>query len=355
MSRASPFRPWLAAAVVGLLLATAAAADPAAGGRATGFGVKRPVMAAACAHGCPWGEIGDFVREALAPLGYDVVLCRNCNRDVGPRVVARAARPPPLTPADLRIGTTERVDAPVDFGVTEGGMLAAAYDGRGPYAADGPMRNLRLIARIEDPTYLLVAVKRSSGITDLEQIRDRRLPVRILAAGDASTAVLEHYGLTAQALAGWGGSVGAAIAVPRDASFDVLISDLGSPANNLESAVWSAAAQREDLQFLQLPLDLLAALARMPGEEPVTAPWGLLRGVDRPIETVGRSGEAIFGRADMPDQAAYDIARAVGQGHAQLKWLVRPYSYDPTTVFRDLDVPLHPGAARYYRERGYLR
>jgi TRAP-type uncharacterized transport system substrate-binding protein len=34
---------------------------------------------------------------------------------------------------------------------------------------------------------------------------------------------------------------------------------------------------------------------------------------------------------------------------------VRPYSYDPRTVWRNLDVPLHPGAARYYREQGYLR
>lgn len=25
----------------------------------TGFGVKRPVMAATCENGCPWGEIGD--------------------------------------------------------------------------------------------------------------------------------------------------------------------------------------------------------------------------------------------------------------------------------------------------------
>jgi hypothetical protein len=87
----------------------------------------------------------------------------------------------------------------------------------------------------------------------------------------------------------------------------------------------------------------------------VTAPWGLLPGVDRPIATVGRSGEAIFGRADMPDQAAYDIARAVDRNHGWLKWLVRPYSYDTATVFQDLGVPLHPGAERYYRERGYLR
>ena len=28
----------------------------------TGWDVKRPVFAAACETGCPWGELGDFVK-----------------------------------------------------------------------------------------------------------------------------------------------------------------------------------------------------------------------------------------------------------------------------------------------------
>jgi hypothetical protein len=101
----------------------------------TGFDVKRPVMAAACPNGCPWGELGDFVQGAMKPVGYDVILCRNCNRAEGPRIVGDHARPPALTALDLYIGTTTRVDAPVDFGVTESGILASAYEGTGPYAA----------------------------------------------------------------------------------------------------------------------------------------------------------------------------------------------------------------------------
>jgi len=51
---------------------------------------------------------------------------------------------------------------------------------------------------------------------------------------------------------------------------------------------------------------------------------------------------------------ARHLARAIDEHRADLRWFVRPYSYDPRTVFRSQDVPLHPGAARYYRERGYL-
>jgi hypothetical protein len=31
----------------------------------TGWEVKRPVMAAACESGCPWGELGDYVKKAI--------------------------------------------------------------------------------------------------------------------------------------------------------------------------------------------------------------------------------------------------------------------------------------------------
>ena len=132
----------------------------------TGFGVKRPVLASACPNGCPWGELGDFVSEALLPFGYEVIQCRNCNRALGPPLVARASLPPELGIEDLAVGTTTRVNAKVDFGITSSSRLAWAYTGRYTYAQDGPFANLRLIAKIEDPSYLLCAVKAESGITD---------------------------------------------------------------------------------------------------------------------------------------------------------------------------------------------
>jgi TRAP-type uncharacterized transport system substrate-binding protein len=87
----------------------------------------------------------------------------------------------------------------------------------------------------------------------------------------------------------------------------------------------------------------------------VTAKWGLLRGIDRPIATVARSGEAVFARTDMPDQAAYDIAKAIDEHRGALKWYARSFSYDSQTVWQNFDIPLHPGAERYYREKGYMK
>jgi TRAP transporter TAXI family solute receptor len=325
----------------------------------TGFGVKRPVLASACPNGCPWGELGDFVTEALAPFGYEVIQCRNCNRALGPPLVANASYPPELTGEDAVVGTTTRVNAPVDFGITSSSRLAWAFGGLYNYAEDGPYPNLRLIAKVEDPSYLLVAVKAESGITDLSQIAEQQLPVTILGGrSPISQPVLDHYGLTEEAVAAWGGAfVDATIAgFADDPAFDVLINENASPANNPEAQYWTKISQKHELRFLDLPEEVLDRLASDStlGVQRAVVKWGFLRGVDRPIPTVARSGHAIFAREDTPDGAAYDVAKAIDQHRAALKWFIRPYSYDPKTAPENQGVPLHPGAARYYREAGAL-
>lgn len=322
----------------------------------TGFGVKKPVMAAACENGCPWGELGDFVKESMIPFGYEVILCRNCNANLGPGLVSKASYPPELNRSNIADGII-RVDSRVDFGVTASDFLTRAYFGVDDYKTIGPLPNLRLVAKIEDPFYLLVAVKAESGITSLAQIREKRLPVRVLCMGSPITQpILEYYGITKKDLESWGGSLGNEMAERGNAVFDVIINDIASPANNPESDYWTAFSYKYNLHFIELPDELLNRIAaNVKGTQLVTVKWGLFRGVDRKIKTLGRSGNSVFARDDTPDQAAYDLARAIDLNRAALKWFIRPYSYDPETVWNNDGVPLHPGAERYYREMGYLQ
>ena len=320
----------------------------------TGWDVKRPVMAAACENGCPWGELGDFVQEAMKPYGYSVILCRNCNRFYGPGLVSKSAYPPPLDEINLHDGVNTRINAQVDFGVTSSAMLSAAY--HNSLAGDGPYKNLRLIAKIEDPFYFLVAVKKESGIKDFKQIKEQKLPVRIMGSDGNMMAILKYYGITPDDIKAWGGKTGVSYGDAIKGDFDILSGFLASPAMNPESHEWTIISQKYDLYFLQLPDDLLQTIKDQNVDaELVTAHNSLLKGVDRRIKTVGRSGEAFFISDDAPDQAAYDLAKAIDEHHGALKWFIRIYTYDPRTVWQNFDVPLHPGAEKYYREAGYLK
>ena len=320
----------------------------------TGWDVKRPVLAAACETGCPWGELGDFIQESMKPLGYSVILCRNCNRFYGPRLVSERDYPPPLDEINLEDGVNVRVNAQIDFGVTASSMLSAAYKGK--FAGKGPFTNLRLIAKIEDPFYYLVAVRKESGIKNFASIKKQHLPVRIFGADANMMTILKYYSITADSIKAWGGHSNVTAEDALKGDFDIAAGFLASPSLNPESSMWTKLSQKFDLYFLELPEDLLKLIARQNVDaEFVEVHYGLLKGVDRRIKTLGRSGEAVFARDDTPEQAAYDLAKAIDENHGALKWFIRIYTYDPKTVWKNFGVPLHPGAERYYREAGYMK
>jgi uncharacterized protein len=320
-----------------------------------GFKTRRPIVAAACPT-CVWGPLAEIVREALKPQGYDIRICYNCNLLDSPRYVAYAWKPKPLTQHDIEAGDPPPPDGPVDFGITESNFLSWLYEGKQLYASDGPQHQLRLLAMIEDPVYILVAVKSASGVTDLAQLAARKKPLTILSVNDPWVQpILEHYHLTRKEVEAAGGKFESEMALHKPGDFDAIISSLGSLGGNVESNVWYEMSQKFDLRYLALPHDVLQEILASVGGELTRVPRGYLRGVDRPIETVGRSGHAIFGRADMPDDFAYTLAKAMDEKQSLLKWAIRPFSYNVHTVWKNGPVKLHPGAERYYREMGYLK
>ena len=329
-----------------------------------GIAAKKPVLAAACKQ-CPWGALADVVKEALAPYGYDVQVCYDCSRLQAPKLVSSAGVPEPVeeewaraVPAIPRDQLAFQIPPPpkasVDFGVTGAQFLYEAYHGIAPFKH--PRSNLRLIANIQSPDFFIVAVRSSLGITDLSQLRKKKWPLRVLLGidGGLADAVLQYYGISGKEIKAAGGQILNASDPTERKDFDVILSG-GNLANPPEYNVWYAVSQRDNLTYLQLPGALLDQLAKQFNMERGTIPDGLLRGINRPISTVVRSGTAVFARADTPDSFAYLVAKALDQHQDLLQWSSMRFSYNLHNVWKEYDVPLHPGAARYYKQVGYMR
>jgi uncharacterized protein len=135
---------------------------------------KKPVFGGACRL-CPWGAMAEVVQAAMKPYGYDVRICYNCNGADAPRIVSEARMPPPYKPdpavPEILAPRNEPGLGAIDFGAVAIQFLRNAYRGTGMHAKEKPRKNLRLIANIQDPSYVLVAAKAGTGITDLSQIR----------------------------------------------------------------------------------------------------------------------------------------------------------------------------------------
>jgi TRAP transporter TAXI family solute receptor len=289
----------------------------------------------------------------MEPYGYDVEMCYNCNLSIGPRLVSERGLPPELNQRNADLFVTTRPNRPPDFGITNVDTLNEAYLGEGSYQGDAKS-DLRLIAMIETPSYLAAAVKCDSGITDLAQLRGRPNLKIMGSSGGLNAPVLEYYGIDRATIEATGGEFLPQGEIEKREDFDLLL-HVATLANHPEGNVFYEMTQRQDLCFLDFPEDLLQTLASEFNVERVIMPVRYLRGVDHPIATVSRIGNAVFGKAEMPDSFAYDIARAIDEHRDLLKYGVMPFVYDSRTVWQSGDVPLHPGAERYYREVGYIQ
>ena len=335
-------------------------ASEAAAGKKTGYAIKKPVFGGACKT-CPWGAMAEIVKAAMQPYGYDIQICYSCAGGAEEaRIVAGAKMPPPWTPVNGLASSLvpQPPDGPVDFGSTGAEYLWWAYQGAHDFAHDpeGPRKSLRIVANIQEPSYFTVAVRADSGITDLHQIVEKRLPVPIMASTTGGTQltpmVLNYYGLTKEAMESFGGQLRTNMLADKK-NLDVIIG-WGALENAPEYNMWYDVSQRYDLKYLALPDDLRAKMEKEFDLREGVMPIGLFRGVDQPIPAMIRTGNVVYGRTDMPDDFAYTLAKAVVE-HLDLFQFANGamyLSYNSHTVWKAFDIPLHPGAARYYKGKG---
>lgn len=329
-------------------------AQPTSSGLPTGIAAKRPVVQASCDY-CPWGSLALLLKDMMAKTGYDLQICETCNGAESARIVALRLMPPPISDRHAAQGILTTPNGPVDFGITTRDIVKSAYVGN-PAFKEGAFKDLRVIANIDGPYYLMLAVTKESGITDLNDVVKKKMPVRILGGTGAAAQVLAYYGITPDYVKSVGGAYFAGNALEKEENFDIIAGN-GVNANNPESNMWYEMSMKKNLVFLPIPEPVRQQMIKdNPNAELVTLPYRYLKGVEKPLPSVGTSnGAVVYARADVPDALAYDLAKALDERQSMLKWGVVPFSYDPKTVTNGDGIPLHPGAVKYYRERGYLK
>lgn len=342
--------------LTGLQFVSAQTSNASNSNAQTGYALKKPIIGGACPT-CPWGGMSEVVKTAMQSYGWDIQICYYCAG--GPRearmVSGAMIATPPANPKPEDMPTPI---GPVDFGVTGAAVLKAAYLGENDFASDpeGPRKNLRSVAFIQSPAYYIVAVKASLGITDLKEISQKRIPVKMFSGlvgqRELTPAVLQYYGLNQEKIESFGGTY--VTHYSRDDDFDVMLG-FGSLSNAPEFTHWYHATQKYDFKYLEIAPELREQLEKRFYAEEQTMPLGYFRGVNKPFKTVVQNGIVIYGRTDMPDEFAYTLAKALDEQKGLLVWRHMHWSYNPTNVWNAPGLPLHPGAERYYKERGYIK
>lgn len=109
------------------------------------------------------------------------------------------------------------------------------------------------------------------------------------------------------------------------------------------------------VHFLGLPAKVIAAFSKK-GMKPATVPV-MFRGQKEPLKAVDL-GTSLIASAKLPDDIAYIITKTIVENKAALvaaHKALKDFIPDQAWTPGNNGIPLHPGAARYYRERGWLK
>ena len=282
--------------------------------------------------------IAELLRKTLPP-GSNIDVKPRAGGVGNPRLVAKNE-----TPLGLSFTVTNRW----------------AHDGKEAYTEK--LENLRALVGGFDTYYLVAMATKKLGISSVREIRDKKLPVRVYtqpvgALGEfAGRQLLRAAGLGYNEIRGFGGStqhVGYNIIVDafKDGRADVLFAVI-TPKHPSVSEIVSSV----DVEFLGLDPETTKALLPL-GYTAATMPPETFKGQSKPVTTVGFP-TVLITNTDLPEPIAYTVTKtvlenkdALVRGHGGLA------AFNPQTAWQPdrVGIPLHPGAERAYREKGWMK
>ncbi len=239
-------------------------------------------------------------------------------------------------------------------------ITTMAYRGIGPFRRPLPIRALAVFPSWDR---LVVAVARNLGIQTMEELVEKRPVLRAsVAVNDcvdfAIDAMLKAHGLELDSFVEWGGVIERVERPSNPRRRDGIISGDINMVIDEGMDSWGDVAVQHGMVFLHFSPKALKKLERY-GFTRARLGGGRLKGdFDEATEVVDYSGWPIITHGNLADELAYQFVATLDHLHDEIPYdsaQVPPMSsLCRSTEEGPLDIPLHPGAERYYREHGYL-
>lgn len=230
-------------------------------------------------------------------------------------------------------------------------ILDAAYNGRAQFEK-GAHKNLRALGALYPETVQLV-VRADAGINSVRDLRGKSISSGAPGSGQYQlvTDLLKAYGISRSDVKEDLSSFTQAVDKIKDGNLHATLITAGVPV-----AAITDFAQSHALKILPLAgPEVDALLKEQPYYTRVQLPAGTYRGQTAAVDTLAVM--AIWTAHDgVPENVAYEVTKALyentsimGQVHVQGKNITLASA---TSVG---SVPMHPGAVRYFKEKGVIK
>ena len=247
----------------------------------------------------------------------------------------------------------------IDFGLTSTDLYVAALKGAAPYKK--PHKSVLGVANIQSVSVYYFMVDKAKGIKSIKEYAEKKMPLRFCTfrkAGPPAVSALrlfEEYGVKEADISAWGGKINYmdwanCVSLARDGHVDAIIGGTGLP-----SPFHAEVASARSVDLLPVPGPMIKKMVDKYGYIPVTIPKGTYNVAKEDLPSFGWSGY-ILTRAQTPAQIVYDMTKSLYENAGRIRKLHSSLaSYDVKKLISDVPGPFHPGAVRFYKEKGLLK
>lgn len=239
-----------------------------------------------------------------------------------------------------------------DFGFGNSISTVDAVNGVAPFTDKAT--NVCQVANLY-PQYFQVVVLADSGINTVEDLKGKSIAVQ--TRGNTAEAISQHilkaHGLSYDAMGkvNFMASYNDAVSLLKDGHAQAFTLGTTIPA----SSVMDLATAR-DVKLIPVTDAGLAAMKKInAGYNKVVVPAGTYPKQDKDQPVIGYSTHFIT-QCKLPEDKVYAVTKAMATQVADLAAINKAMAkMTPKDMAEDIGVPLHPGAAKYYREVGALK
>lgn len=240
-----------------------------------------------------------------------------------------------------------------NFGVMQSDHQYKAMEGLAPFAAEGKMDDIRALFSVQSEVFTVLA-RRDANIHSLDDLKGKRVNIGNPGSGQRDT--LDEI----MAEKGWNRSVFALASELKpaeqasalnDNNIDVMSYFVGHPNGSIQEATTTVDAVLVPIKGPEID----ALLAKKSYYTKAIIPGGLYTGNDQPTESIG--GKAVLSTsANVSPELVYQVVKSVFDNLDRFKKLHPAFKDldEQEMIKAGLSAPLHEGAIRYYKERGWM-
>ncbi|MHA6263845.1 TAXI family TRAP transporter solute-binding subunit [Arenibacterium sp. CAU 1754] len=240
----------------------------------------------------------------------------------------------------------------MDMGVAQSDWQFHAYNGSSQFEG-AKFDNLRAVFSVHGEPFTVVA-RADSGVNNFDDLFGKRVNVGNPGSGQRATmdVVLEAMGKSSAdfALASELKPAEQSAAL-GDNKVDAIVYTVGHPNGSIQEATSTV-----DAKLVNVTGDAIDKLVNgNPYYAKATIPGGLYKGNDDDVQTFGVKATFVTS-ADVADDVVYTVVKAVFDNFERFKGLHPAFAnlQEADMIADGLSAPLHPGAEKYYRERGWI-